>query len=123
MIYETEPEHQGINLGGWQRNTVFITAQSYLKGLHWHDRPTELMPKDAVLLSKAKRFYESLSEYDQTVIDSFSDPSLLETMSIRQRNNRFNELCFTFMNIHILTTPPGEKKGRNQNEHDKQNSD
>lgn len=113
MIYETEPEWQEFNIFGWQKNTEFITAQSYLKGLHWHDRPTELMPKDAVILSKAKRFYESLSEYDQKVIDSFSDPSLLETMSVRQRNNRFNELCFMFINIHILTTPPGKKKGRN----------
>lgn len=125
MIYKTEPESMYEPDIDSEESTVkelqsngFYTAQSYLKGLHWNDRPTALMPKDAYLLSKARRFYESLSDTDRLVINSFSDPSIFETMNVKQRNTRFNKLCFMFMQetgYTLISTPKGEKKGSYNN--------
>ena len=76
----------------------FITAQSYLKGLyHQNDKPSKLMPKDAEYLTKARRFYAELSRNDQLVIDSFSDLSIMERLNLKERNRRFNELVYAFM--------------------------
>ena len=89
MIYETELEIDGFSLTTDNR---YITAAAYLKGLHYGDKPTELMPQDGKWLKSARRFYFSLSENDQQIIDSYSDCELSETLNMKQRNKRFHEL-------------------------------
>ena len=106
MIYETEPEESGSS--ALATDSRFLTAQAYLKGLHHGDRPSELMPRDAAILSQARRFYASLSADDQLVIDSFSDASAYALMNVKQRNKRFSQLCFLFMQQqrHTILLPP-----------------
>lgn len=93
----------------------YVTASSYLKGLHWHDRPTSLMPRDAAYLNAARRFYDRLTEADQLVIDSYSDEELYESMDKRQRDKRFNYLCQVFMcemNGTTCLLPDKAEKGK-----------
>lgn len=124
MFYDSEPEEQKNTISSLALDGRFITASAYLRGLRWHDQPTELMPRDAVYLRSAKRFYSSLSEDDQNIIDSYSDNELFKTMDIRQRNARFRELAMTFMfrigtesKYTILMIPPvPAEKGKESNE-------
>lgn len=123
MIYEQDItiENDDFRLDFDSR---FITAGSYLKGLHWCDVPTELMPRDAVLLKAARRFYAKLTEEDQLVIDSFSDEGLYASMDKSKRDKRFNYLCKCFMcemgtesRYTTLLLPYMAEKGK-QNESD-----
>lgn len=97
MIFEAEPERE-INGYSLFTDSRYTTAAAYLKGLHYSDKPTALMPKDAIYLKAAWRFYSCLSVDDQNVIDSFSDNQLLnESLNIKQRNKRFNDLTRLFI--------------------------
>lgn len=122
MIYESEPGNDGFSLTTDNRYT---TAAAYLKGLHHGDRPTELMPQDGKWLKSAKRFYISLSEKDQMIIDSYSDRKLSETLNLKQRNKRFHELVKLLVcqienkSIKCIWLPPNQaEKGTEGNEHD-----
>jgi len=100
-------------------DSLLMTAKSYLRGLHHGDRPSGLMPRDAAILTKARRFYAGLSIDDQAVIDSFSNRRILGSMNIMQRNQRFNNLCRMFIvkcgHPQILTTPePGEERKKEE---------
>lgn len=94
MIYETEQTIDSYYLSADKR---YITASSYLKGLHHNDEPSELMPKDAIYLKAARRFYNSLSAEDRLIIDSFSDHQIYENINVKQRNKRFKELVQLFI--------------------------
>lgn len=87
----------------------FITAGSYLKGLHWHDAPSDKMPHDAAFLKAARRFYANLTKEDQLVIDSYSNMKLYVSMDKNKRDRRFNYLCKRFIcemgTESIYTTP------------------
>lgn len=97
MIYEVDDFMLDRGKYSLANDSRYITVSSYLKGLHWHDRPTSLMPRDAAYLNAARRFYERLTEDDQLVIDSYADEALYENMDKIQRDRRFNYLCQVFM--------------------------
>ena len=115
MIYEKE---QTIDSYYHSADNRYITASAYLKGLHHKDEPSELMPKDAIYLKSARRFYNSLSAEDKLIIDSFSDHQTIEIINVKQRNIRFNELVQLFIyhlgtsSKHNLMLPFKEDKER-----------
>lgn len=122
MILDSESEIDGYSLNTDNR---YITAAAYLKGLHYGDRPTELMPQDRKWLKSARRFYFSLSENDQLIIDSCSDYELAATLNLKLRDKRFHELVQLFVcqmvneSINYLWLPLKQaEKGTEQYEHD-----
>jgi hypothetical protein len=129
MMYEpeqqTDSESSFINA-----DSRLIAAASYLKGLHHADSASELMPQDARLLKAARRFYNSLSDEERLLIDSYSDIQLANRLNLKNRNRRFKTLCLRFVcqtgsesRFSILLPPEQAEEGRNTNEHYQRNSD
>lgn len=116
MIYEVDDFMLDNGKYSLVNDSRYITVSAYLKGLHWHDKPTSLMPRDAVYLTAARRFYAGLTEDDQLIIDSFSDDDLYGSMNKSQRDKRFNYLCRLFMcqmNGTTFLLPEVAEKGNN----------
>lgn len=93
-LYEKIPESEAFSL---KTDSGFNTAASYLKALHHGDQPTEFMRQDAKWLIRARRFYDSLSERDQAVVDSYSGRQLFEGVDKRQRDKRFIQIVTAFI--------------------------
>lgn len=123
MIYEAEPERivQG------KTDSRLITVSAYLKGLHHGDRPTELMPRDAIFLKAARRFYNTLSPEDRDIIDSYSSDLFCSGLNPKQRSRRFHELAQLMiyqMDQHNYLKPPEQaEKGTEFNEPHQRNLD
>ena len=114
-----EPDQETGNYPA-DADSRFVIASTYLRSLHFGDRPTELMPQDARLLTAARRFYADLNESDQRVIDSYSDLQVYREINIQKRNKRFRELCLQFMYATLFETlvaPPSGERTKNH-EHD-----